>query len=103
MIDEFGIMQRIASEPAGQEWRLFLLPVLSDEQLQQMRLFVRNNQEDDHEDEKTRETRFVIEVTFSRLGPFQFDGLARPKALEEFFELQSLRDSGLAHEEGVMA
>lgn len=142
MVDEFGVMQRIASEPAGQDWRLFLLPVLSDEQLQQMRLFIRNNNENSHENEKAKETRFVIEVTFSRLGPFQFDGLARPNALdliirteqkiatamrreietiftdttaalglngsvafrrEAFFELQPLRDSGLAHEEGVIA
>ena len=82
MVEEFGVMQRIASEPAGQDWRLFLLPVLSDALLHQMRLFIRDNQEGGDSDEKSQETRFVIEVTFSKLGPFQFDGLARPKALD---------------------
>ena len=75
-------MQRLANEPSGQEWRLFLLPVLSDEQLHQLRLFVRDNKESENNDEKAKETRFVIEVTFSKLGPFQFDGLARSNALD---------------------
>ena len=82
LTEEFGAMQRIASEPGGQDWRLFLLPVLSDEQLHQMRLFVRDNRDSAATDDKERETRFVIEVTFTKLGAFQFDGLARPKALD---------------------
>lgn len=142
MIEEFGVMQRLASEPGGQEWRLFLIPVLSDEQLHQMRLFVRDRHGDGGDDEKSKETRFVIEVTFSKLGPFQFDGLARPNSLnliirteqeitatmkreittifqdttaalglngsvtfrmEDFFELQPLKDSGLADDQGIIA
>ena len=142
MIEEFGLMQRLANEPGGQEWRLFLLPVLSEEQLHQLRLFVRDNQENGTDDQKAKETRFVIEVTFSKLGPFQFDGLARSNALEliirtehelagpmqheiaeifadttsalglngsvafrteAFFQLQPLRDSGLAEDSGVVA
>jgi hypothetical protein len=80
--EEFGLMQRIASEPAGQDWRLFLIPIISDEQLHQLRFFVRDNAAKGRDEEEPRETRFVIEVTFTNLGPFQFDGLARPKALD---------------------
>ncbi len=140
--EEFGLMQRIASEPAGQDWRLFLIPVISEEQLHQMRLFIRDHGGGDQDGETPQETRFIIEVTFTKLGPFQFDGLARPKALdliirtereitkhmrqsisevftdttsalgltgrigfkkERFFEIQPLRDSGLAHDSGIVA
>jgi hypothetical protein len=80
--EEFGMMQRLAGEPAGQEWRLFLIPVLSDDQLHQMRLFIRDGREKAADGNPSDATRFVIEVTFSRLGPFQFDGLARPKSLD---------------------
>lgn len=82
MADEFGIMQRLASEPSGQDWRLYLLPLLSDEQLRQIRLFIRDKKDGDQGSKEAKETRFVIEVTFSKLGQFQFDGLARPKALD---------------------
>lgn len=81
MADEFGIMQRLATEPAGQDWRLFLIPFLSDAQLRQIRLFIRDKKNDDQDSDEPKETRFVIEVTFSKLGQFQFDGLARPKVL----------------------
>ncbi|NKB56621.1 MAG: hypothetical protein GKS00_09810 [Alphaproteobacteria bacterium] len=142
MAEEFGVMQRFANEPAGQDWRLFLIPVLSDEQLRQIRLFIRDNGGGAQDADEPKETRFIIEVAFSKLGQFQFDGLARPKALdliirtekeleqemkqsiteifadttsalglegsvgfrtEAFFELQPLRDSGLASDAGVLA
>lgn len=82
MADEFGIMQRLATEPAGQDWRLFLIPFLSDAQLRQIRLFIRDKKSGDQDSDEPKETRFVIEVTFSKLGQFQFDGLARPKVLD---------------------
>lgn len=80
LADEFGAMQRLATEPGGQEWRLFLIPILTEGQLHQMRLFVRDRQAAAREG-PADETRFVIEVNFSRLGPFQFDGLAGRKSL----------------------
>jgi len=78
---EFAIMQRLASEPAGQDWRLFLVPFLSDEQLHQMRFFVRDDP-GAAEDGAATGIRFIIEVTFTKLGPFQFDGLVRDKTMD---------------------
>lgn len=88
--DEFGVMQRLAIEPGGQEWRLFLIPILSDGQLHQMRLFVRDKNRGEENEDTADETRFVIEVEFSRLGPFQFDGLARRKSLDLIIRTERL-------------
>ncbi|MEX2617802.1 MAG: hypothetical protein WD767_17060 [Alphaproteobacteria bacterium] len=75
--EEFGLMQRLATEPAGQDWRLFLIPLLSDGQLQQLRLFVRGRPDNGGDKSEQAGVRFVIEASFSRLGPFQFDGLVQ--------------------------
>ncbi len=95
--EEFGLMQRIANEPAGQDWRLFLIPIFSDEQLHQMRLFVRDGSGGERDDSDPQETRFVIEVTFTNLGQFQFDGLARPKALDLIIRTEHKISSYLQH------
>jgi len=79
--EEFGIMQRLATEPAGQDWRMFLIPFLSDSQLQQIRLFVRDHPGDGSGTENDAGVRFIIEASFSRLGPFKFDGLVQTQKM----------------------
>ena len=81
---DIGEMQRMATEPSGQEWRSYLIPVLVGSDLQQLKLFIRGEKNQDDEDAtgQDRDTRFVIEVEFSKLGPFQFDGLTRGKNID---------------------
>ena len=81
---DIGEMQRMASEPSGQEWRSYLIPILVGTDLQHLKLFVRGEKEHDEakSGDNKRDTRFVIEVEFSKLGPFQFDGLTRDKNID---------------------
>jgi hypothetical protein len=81
---DVGEMQRMANEPSGQEWRSYLIPLLAGVDLQQLKLFIRGEKEPDEDgkQEKNRNIRFVIEVEFSKLGPFQFDGLTRDKTID---------------------
>ena len=81
---DFGDLRRMATEPSGQDWRTFLIPLLVGGNLEQIRLFVRGGKDDEtaEKDGKDSGTRFVIEVEFSRLGPFQFDGLTRGKSID---------------------
>ena len=81
---DIGEMQRMATEPSGQEWRSYLIPILVGSDLQQLKLFIRGEKDQDDEDAagQERNTRFVIEVEFSKLGPFQFDGLTRGKNID---------------------
>jgi hypothetical protein len=70
-----------ASDSAGQDWRVSTLPFMSNGQVEQIRLYIRNrpDQDDAEADGKDgkQPKRFVIEAEFSRLGPIQLDGLAR--------------------------
>lgn len=79
LIDDFAILQRFAADSAGNEWRLFLIPFLSDGQLQNLKLYVHDNPEDDAQSRAEKGQRFVIDVSFTKFGAFQFDGLARQK------------------------
>ena len=97
--------QEILSLPRGQEtinilqnfidsshreiglWRIVEIPIISGETIEQIRLAVKRQAEEDEEEkeEKQKEnlqkggTRFVVESRFSYLGGFQFDGLAEEK------------------------
>jgi hypothetical protein len=81
---DIGEMQRMANEPSSQEWRTYLIPLIAGMDLQQLKLFIRGEKEsnEDSKQGKNRDIRFVIEVEFSKLGPFQFDGLTRDKTID---------------------
>jgi hypothetical protein len=79
---EIGQMQRTATDATGQDWRLFLVPIMTDEGLEQLRFMLRKNNGKRKKGKDDTGTRFMIEVTMSRLGPFQFDGLSRKNQLD---------------------
>lgn len=67
-------------------WRMVEIPIISGETIEQIRLVVKRQAQEDEETEKNQKekpqkggTRFVVESRFSQLGGFQFDGLAEEK------------------------
>ena len=82
---DFARMSRLAAEPAPGEWRGYLIPVLDDGALSQVRLFVRHPESDEEDGAPAaseRTTRFVVEVAFSRLGELQLDGLIQGRRFD---------------------
>jgi len=77
---EFTQLQRPATDAAVQDWRVFFIPVLTEEGLQQVRFMLRRNEQEGGAADGDAGWRFMIEVNMSRLGPMQFDGLTRKKA-----------------------
>lgn len=73
-----------ATDASGQEWRVTQLPILGEDQIEQIRLYTRPPQEDRENDGETQTQgrRFVIEATFSRLGPIQLEGFSRDKQID---------------------
>ncbi|MEQ8601959.1 MAG: hypothetical protein RIB45_01475 [Marivibrio sp.] len=75
-----------ARDSGGGEWRAYSLPLLNDGELERIRLYLRDRKEAEGEEAgdapQAKATRFVVEAHFSRLGPFQFDGLVREKTLD---------------------
>jgi hypothetical protein len=75
MREDMGQLSRLADEPSTGDWRIFMIPFMNGEQLEQIRLFTRAQAEDDDDAEHGPGTRFVIDVTLSKLGHIQLDGL----------------------------
>jgi hypothetical protein len=76
--EDFTMLSRISDEPASGDWRVALIPINMGAEIQQIRLLLRQNEEEPNE-EATSDTRFVVDVDLSRLGRLQLDGLVRDK------------------------
>jgi hypothetical protein len=76
---EFAQLSALAQERPEVEWRALFLPIIDHQgRVTQVNLFYRRPKKDDGDDRAGGAgTRFVVEADFSRLGPFQLDGLMR--------------------------
>lgn len=91
---DFGHLQGLARD-AGHDFRLFVLPFQHDGAARPLRLFVRKVGGPDggeSSEDAGQPHRFLVEVTFPRLGDIQIDGLAGPHRLELI--LRSRQDLG---------
>ncbi len=82
---EFTALRALMNEAApAQEWRMMPLPLYSDQQVQKMFLYYRHNDRDAEsaDGERSRETRFILDLTLNRMGAVQLDGLVRGRKLD---------------------
>jgi hypothetical protein len=82
---EFSQLSALAQERPDVDWRALFLPVIDDQgRVTQVNLFYRRPKKnsEDGPGERGSGTRFVVEADFSRLGPFQLDGLMRPQRFD---------------------
>lgn len=80
---EFSQLSALAQERPEAEWRALFLPYVDDQQrVQRINLFYRRHGKGEQAAEKGGGTRFVVEADFTRLGPFQLDGLMRDKRFD---------------------
>ncbi|WP_425403964.1 hypothetical protein [Hwanghaeella sp.] len=82
---DLGALRGKAMDSAGGEWRSYQLPVSVGGEIEALKLYLRDkeNQAQDEGREKTKTgQRFIIEVNFTRLGPFQFDNIVEKKHID---------------------
>jgi hypothetical protein len=96
---DFGQLSRLAQD-AGGDWRLFVLPVIGDGDVRQIRFFLRKHDgEDDQQPPDARPPgRFVVELTLSTLGELQLDGLTRPQRLDAVLRSRAPLPEAVARE-----
>ncbi|GEO81855.1 hypothetical protein [Pararhodospirillum oryzae] len=83
-----GDLRDIASRPVetpGSEWRTHVVPFLNGATIEPIRVITRRPPGIEDEEASTRQKkgggeRFLIDITLSRLGPFQFDGFFQRKS-----------------------
>lgn len=75
--EEFRHISAMSHEPVAGDWRIALVPFFHQQQLEQLRLYLKPYGGDEDEDSGPEGTRFIIDVDLSNLGRMQFDGLVR--------------------------
>ncbi len=75
--DDFRAISRTADDPQGGEWRSVPIPLLGGESLEQIRLHIRRHGDDDETGDDKAQSRFIVDLSLSRMGRMQLDGLVR--------------------------
>lgn len=76
------------SDPVVGEWRVYHLPWLDQGQLHPLHIYVHHNQQRQPQGQEAeqnaakKQTRFVIDVTFTRLGSMQLDGFVQQQQFD---------------------
>jgi hypothetical protein len=79
---DFGNIARQSGDALPGEWRAVSLPLMHDAQLSQIQLITRRHaDEDDKQGGGHKTTRFIVNLSLSRLGDMQLDGLMREPRL----------------------
>lgn len=84
---EFTQLQQSLAEPAAQGWTGLVIPFLSQGQIQQMRLFLRQDDDSTTASASKDGQRFVIELDLSSLGDMQLDGFVKTGGATKEFDL----------------
>lgn len=80
---EGSLLNRIASEPAGQDWRALNVPMFYEGDLQKMALYYKHERDaEGDENSSIKGTRFVFDLALDRMGKVQLDGLFRASRLD---------------------
>lgn len=80
--DDFGTFSRLQNESGGQDWKSLNFPFFDGHNLRQIRMFHRRNHGQDGAADNGDSTRFVIELSLSKSGPIQLDGIFAPQRFD---------------------
>jgi len=74
--DDFRALSRAADDPAG-DWRSVPVPLLTGDGIDQVRVHLRNQGADDTEDPEKVKSRFIVDLSLTKIGRLQLDGLVK--------------------------
>ena len=97
--DDFAGLSKLTEEPPKGEARVMPFPLVHGGEIEQAKLLLRRQDDEEDEDEDGRKgpgTRFVVDVTLSRLGRLQLDGFVQDETKR--FDLIVRSDRKLAAE-----
>lgn len=77
--EDFAQLGRAVIEPQTNDWRTSLVPFSSGMGLEQFQMHTRGQFEKGDDGKENKCTRFIIDVSLSRLGRIQLDGFVRGK------------------------
>ncbi len=105
--EDFRAAQQAAAEPTADGWRAMPIPFGTPEQLMRAQLHVKNAGDQDKDDRTDGEKqgpakRFLLDLSFSRIGPMQFDGMVRPGRFDLMVRTQNLLPAEVRQQIGTI-
>ena len=79
--DDADQLQSMATKSPVKEWRNYLIPLLTQTTLEQIKLSVREDEGGEDEEANDSSTHFIIEVVLRSMGRTQFEGHANKKSV----------------------
>lgn len=79
---EGAALSKTAADSTAQEWRQTAMPMAWDQQIQKILIHYRSEDQSQKEQSDGKQTRFIFDLNFNRLGPVQIDGLFRDKRMD---------------------
>ena len=77
---DFSTIKTFATEPNGDGWRIYALPIHYKGEIEQLRLGMRSGTDDEEDDEDgERGIRLLLDMGLSSLGRVQLDGLVKQR------------------------
>ena len=73
--DDLGQLSRQITDPETGDWRMHAVPYLNNDEIDRIRLLVRDQDDDEDENTPDDSSRFVIDLNLSVMGHLQIDGL----------------------------
>lgn len=85
-LEDLRLARGQANDAQVGTWHSFHVPVFDQTQMSLLNFYVHRDTAHDEDEQPERQrqgkTRFLIDVTFTRLGAMQFDGFIRPRQLD---------------------
>lgn len=73
--DDVGQLTRQITDPDTGDWRMHAVPYLNNDEIDRIRLLVRDQDDDEDDNTPADSSRFVIDLNLSKMGHLQIDGL----------------------------
>jgi len=84
---DFLQLQQAITEPKTQGWTGLVIPFLTQGQLQQMRLYMKQDEASGGKRGESAGQRFIMELELSVLGDMQLDGFIKSREVKKEFDL----------------
>jgi hypothetical protein len=87
---------RLAADPLpGTDWRALPLPMFWQNEIEKITLYFKKNEENQQNQGDGEQTRFIFDLSLSRIGEMQIDGLMRGQRLDLIVRSQSPFSQGM--------
>ncbi len=98
---ELSNIGRVRAEPVSQDWRGLPVPLAYQDEIHKAAFYYRHgegNDNDDDADGKGKPTRFIFELSLSKMGEVQIDGLLQGRRLDLAMRTQKKISQPMQHE-----